>query len=234
MVLWLIRISRIQWWCSLFSVFYRKYPFWANLVQKFKIVSLRWNLVLKLIRICTVQWWYFTPEMPFSGKFGSKIQKSLFKVKFGTDWFEYLCRCQWWFYLIFCFRPEISFWGKFIPKKYNYQLKLKFGSKTNLNMKNSMAMFTLSVFDRKYPYCVNVVPKFKTILISWNLVQRLVPICWIQWWYSLFLLYIDLKYHFWANLVQKNKIVGLSWNLVQRLIRICKIRWWFSFFFFLF
>ena len=33
-----------------FSVLDQKYPFWANLVQKYKIVCLSWNLVPRLIR----------------------------------------------------------------------------------------------------------------------------------------------------------------------------------------
>ena len=35
--------------------------FWANLLQKIKIVSLNWNLVPRLIRICAIQWccWLF-------------------------------------------------------------------------------------------------------------------------------------------------------------------------------
>ena len=41
-----------------FSVLNRKYTFWANLVQKIKIVSLSWNLVPRLIRIYNIQWWY--------------------------------------------------------------------------------------------------------------------------------------------------------------------------------
>ena len=53
----LTRIYRIQWWCSLFSVLEWKYPFWTNLVHKFKIVSLSSNLVSRLIRICRIQWW---------------------------------------------------------------------------------------------------------------------------------------------------------------------------------
>ena len=93
----LIRVYRIQWWCSLFplstgntlfrqiwsqnskllkvksgistnsnkqksmvmltfSIFDRKYPFWANLVQKTKIVSLSWNLVPRLIWKFRIQW----------------------------------------------------------------------------------------------------------------------------------------------------------------------------------
>ena len=40
-----------------FFVFDWKYPFGANLVQKIKIFSLRWNLILRIIRICKTQWW---------------------------------------------------------------------------------------------------------------------------------------------------------------------------------
>ena len=40
-----------------FSILEWKHPFWANLVQKIKIVSLSWNLVPTLIRISRIQWW---------------------------------------------------------------------------------------------------------------------------------------------------------------------------------
>ena len=38
-----------------FSVLQRKCTFWANLVQKSRIVTLSWNLVFRLIRICRIQ-----------------------------------------------------------------------------------------------------------------------------------------------------------------------------------
>ena len=95
----LIRICKIQWWCSLcpffigstlfgqtwsrnqnclfklkfgtstnlhmqnsmvlfiFSVWDQKQPFWANLVQKIRLVSLGWTLVPRVIRIYRIQWW---------------------------------------------------------------------------------------------------------------------------------------------------------------------------------
>ena len=48
---------------------------------------------------------------------------------------------------MFCFRLEIPFLCKIGPKIQNYQFKRNFGIKTNLNMRNSMMMFTFSVFD---------------------------------------------------------------------------------------
>ena len=41
-----VRISRTQWWCSLFS-FSTGYNFLLNLVWKIKIFSLSWNLALR-------------------------------------------------------------------------------------------------------------------------------------------------------------------------------------------
>ena len=34
------------------------YSFWVNLVEKVKIVSFSWNLMLRLIRRCRIQWCY--------------------------------------------------------------------------------------------------------------------------------------------------------------------------------
>ena len=45
-----------------------------------------------------------------------------------------------------------------------------------------------SVFDWKYLFCgVNLVQKLKIIIFSWNFVYRLIQICRIPWWCSLFL-----------------------------------------------
>ena len=69
------------------SVFDLKYPFWANLVQKIKIVTLSWNLVPTLIRTWRIQWWcsffLFLRENILFGKFGPKSQNCHFKLKFG-------------------------------------------------------------------------------------------------------------------------------------------------------
>ena len=68
-----------------FSVFDRKYPYWANLVQKVKIISWSWNLVPRLIRICLFCWLFcFRFEIPFLGKFGPKNQNYQFKQKFDA------------------------------------------------------------------------------------------------------------------------------------------------------
>ena len=50
----------------------------------------------------------------------------------------------------FCFGPEILFLGKFDPNDQNCQFEFKFGTYTNMNMQNTMVVFTFSIFDRKY------------------------------------------------------------------------------------
>ena len=51
-----------------------------------------------------------------------------------------------------CFRLEIPFLGKFGPKNENCQFQLKFGTLSNSNMKNSMVILHISLFERKYPF----------------------------------------------------------------------------------
>ena len=71
-----------------FSAFDQKYRFWANLVQKFKTVSLSWSFVPKIIRITEsngdVRIFSFWLEIAFVGKFGPKIKNCQFKLKFNT------------------------------------------------------------------------------------------------------------------------------------------------------
>ena len=59
-----------------FSVLKWKHLFWANLVQKIKLVNLNQNLVPILIRICGIQWWCLLfclrPETLLLCKFGQK------------------------------------------------------------------------------------------------------------------------------------------------------------------
>ena len=112
----------------------------------------------RLILICRSQWWCspfkFMTKNSLLGKFGLRIQNCF---NFNFDFF--------------CFRSEITFLGKLIPKNQNYQFKLKFGTKSNSNMKNSLAMLTFSVFNRKYYLC-NFFLKFKTNCLRWNLVKE--------------------------------------------------------------
>ena len=71
-----------------FLIFDRKYPFYANLVQKNNIISLSWNLLPMLIPVCRIQWWRWLflikLEILFLGKFGPKNEDYEFKLKFGT------------------------------------------------------------------------------------------------------------------------------------------------------
>ena len=127
----------------------------------------------------------FWVEISFLGKFGLKSQHYQLRLKFGARTNSNMLNSILMF--TFRFQLEISFLGKFGPKNQNYQFKLEFGTYSNSNMQSSMVMPTFFVFDWKYLFWANLVQKVKLISLSWNLVSRLIRICWSQWWCSLFL-----------------------------------------------
>ena len=202
------------------SILDRKYSFWANLVQKIKVVTLSWNLLLLLIWICRIQWWCSLfrcySEIPFLGKFGPKNQNCHFKLKFGTytnlNMQNFMARLT-----SSILDRKYRIWANFGPKNQSCHFKLKFGTFTNLNMRNSMMMVTFSVLYRKYCFWTNLDRKIKIATLSWNLVLTLM----VRPTSSV----LDQKYNFWANLVKIFKIVTLSWNLVLSLIWICRSSW---------
>ena len=72
----------------------QKYPFWANLFQKIKVVILSVNLGPRLIRICRIHWWYslflFPTGIPLYGRiWSSKSRSSVYAKIWYLDWFEY-------------------------------------------------------------------------------------------------------------------------------------------------
>ena len=55
-----------------------KHIYWANVVQKFKIVNLDFNLASRLIQVCRIQWWYLLFALSIGNtlliKFGPQTQ----------------------------------------------------------------------------------------------------------------------------------------------------------------
>ena len=70
---------------------------------------------------------------------------------------------------------EIPFLGKFSPKNQNNQFQLKFNTESKSNIKNSIVMFTLFVYER-YSF-------LRQICWSWNLEPRLIWICKTPWFF---------------------------------------------------
>ena len=165
-----------------FSVFDWKYTFSAYLVQKIKIVSLSWNLVPRLILTYRIQWMVMLPffrlqlEIPFLDKFSPKLQNCLFIWKLVLRHIR-ICRIQWCSLFLLLTKYIYPFFDKFSPRNQNCQIKLKFGTKANSNMQNSKVVYTLSVFDWKYPLWANLIQKIKIVSLSWNLVPRLIWLC---------------------------------------------------------
>ena len=81
-------------------------------------------------------------------------------------------------------------------------------------MKNSIAMLSFCVFDLKYTFFWKLIPKTKTVCLSWNLESRLIWICRIRWYFTFFLI---RKYPFRVNLIQKFKTIIIRQNLLPTL-----------------
>ena len=148
-----------------FSVLDQIHPFWVNLVQKTKIVSLSWNLVPVLIWISTIQWWCsvfpFLTENVHLGRGGETNLVQKIKIT-SLSWnlvpgLIQICTIHWryWLYL---FLTKNTLFGKFDPKNQNCQFKLKFGSKINSKMLNSVVMFTFC-FRPETPFSDKFNPK---------------------------------------------------------------------------
>ena len=152
---------------------FRKYPdFSANLVWKFRIVSLNWNLVLKLFRTHSIWWWRsFFPNV--NGKYcfwAFLVQKlKLPKLRFGVESYSNMRNSM--VLLTFCFRLE--FWANLVQKNQNYLYQLKFVTEYNSSMLILMVMFAFSSLDRKHTLWANLVQKFKFVCLWCNLVHRL-------------------------------------------------------------
>ena len=79
-----------------------------------------------------------------------------------------------------------------------------------------------SVFNWKYLFWVNLVQKLKIISLSWNFVPRLIQICRIPWWCSLFL--FSTGNTFLGKFGSKNQNCQFELKFRTRLIWICKIK----------
>ena len=117
------------------------------------------------------------------------------------------------------FRPEIffpdnistfstsdqkyDFWENSFQKT-NFRIKLKFGTYTNLNVLDSILMFTFSALDWKQTFWTNVMAKIKIACLCWNFVLTLLLIRWFWWWCS------GPKVPNCASIVEKIKLVCLN------------------------
>ena len=96
-------------------------------------------------------------------------------------------------------------------------------------MQKSVAIFTFSVWERKYPFWTNLVRKIKIVTLSWSLKSRLLRICKFNDNVQFCSFWPEMS--FWSKFGKKSTFSVLSWNLVIRLIRISRIQWWCSLFF---
>ena len=67
--------------------------------------------------------------------------------------------------------PSLGIFGR---KNENFWFTQKISIYANLNMQNLMVLFTFFFFGWKYRFWENLLQKNKIIILSWNLVPRLI------------------------------------------------------------
>ena len=164
-----------------------KYHFWGNLSQKIKNYYFRlnecsffpalhqkcrfWANLVQKIKIVILSWNFILKFVFFKLKFCNQTNMNM-RNSMVMLIFSALDR-------------KYHFFG---PKNQNCFFKLKFRSQPNLNMQNSMMMLIFSPLHQKYRFQPNLVQKIKIVILSWNLVLKLIWVCRIRWWCTFFLL----------------------------------------------
>ena len=102
--------------------------------------------------ICTV----FLTRLakPYLGKFNPKKQNCEFKLKSG-NYTKLNMQSSMVMFIFFSYLTGSILFGQIWPQSSKLFLLI------NSNMRNSMVIFTFSIFDQKYPFWVNLVQKSK-------------------------------------------------------------------------
>ena len=76
---------------------------------------------------------------------------------------------------------ENTFLEKIGLKNQNYLFKTKLGSLANSVMPKSMVMFICLFLNRKSPLWKNLVKRWKSVWLIWNVMPIIFQIYWIRW-----------------------------------------------------
>ena len=97
---------------------------------------------------------------------------------------------------------------------YNFKIKRAQGARHNQfffqNVQNNEIFEIFKMLKNNSWIKLNLVQKLKINSLRWNFVPRLIQICRIPWWCSLFLFSTEIT--FLGKIDSENKIVSLSWN----------------------
>ena len=223
MVSRLFRICRIQWWCSFCLFFDQNYSFWASLVQKVKVVSLSWNLVLRLINFeyaefnGGVYFLSFRPKIPFFVKFCPKIQNCLYIVTFGTQSNLDMQNSMAMLTFPLPYRKH-PFWGNWIKKIKIFSLRWNLVPRL-IRISRIQWWCTLFLFLTRDNCSGQNLKLFVQSKIWYLELFEYEEFNGDVDFFSVFV----WKYPCLGKLFQKIKIVCWSWNLIPRLIWVIKI-----------
>ena len=109
----------------------------------------------------------------FFSQIWSKKPKSRFKIKIGT-YTNLNVKNSIVVSIFFCYRPEVYFFFGNLFQKSNYlvRLKLRISEYEYVDFAVNFPFFV-----RKYPFCVNLIQRFKRVSLRRNLKPRLIWIC---------------------------------------------------------
>ena len=128
-----------------------------------------------------VHFFCFRPETIFLVRFGPKIQHCQFKRKFSPQT-NLIMQNSMTVFIFPVLDEKDHFQANLDKKSQNCQ----FCSKTSWNMQNSIVLFNFFILHGKQPFLANLVQKMISVSFSRNLERRLIRICKIQQWCSLF------------------------------------------------
>ena len=171
-----------------FAVLVQKYRFWENFVQKIKIVSLSWDLVLRLIPICRIQWGC------------SRFLVLILNTFFGHTWsknLKFFVQSENWYLTNSNMQNSIAviiasvldwkypFWVSAVQK----MKTASFSCNLALCLTHIWRTQWCSLFmflNGSILFMANLFQKTKITCWNWNLDLWLIWICIIRWWFSFF------------------------------------------------
>ena len=117
----LIRLNSINYNRSIYSIYhlYTQHIYWANLVHKFKIVSLSQIFGTRLTQVCRIQWWcslllFLQSGNTLLGKLGPKKITIVSLNSNLAPTLIRICRIQWWYLPSSVFDWKYPFWAKLV------------------------------------------------------------------------------------------------------------------------
>ena len=180
------------------------YPFWINLVQKVKIVSLSWNLASSLIRTYRVNsgvhFFCIPLEKPLLGNLVQTIKTVSLSWNLVLKLIS-IHRFQWSSSFFTIFDRKYPFWVNLVKKIKIASLCWNLVPRLIWICRIQWWLSLFLFYTRNTLFRANLIQKIRIVCLSLNLKIKLILIHRIQWWYYFlpFLTGSSLSGHIWSK-----------------------------------